>query len=318
MSSVDPFSQLAFYMKKQRVVNAQRNPEPPNLKQRAIVDRNPRVEHFIERIEPSKPKRKVEKWQDLIDKTAEVPKRVAVSPYREREHLSKNRVFNQLLSVASANTIVESNRQTKRNQEERPKMGRSVSAKSYDFVGAQPDRDEVKAKKIELGKARMVNEYDQHKQCWNKNTATVHDELKKGLKDNKLLHLIKHKSNDYEDPKLTKMKQIMNHHKELLKNQDLNGVLSGGNEPSEPKKRPLSPLKYKYDFQSKIDIFCRETSTHSRDSTRRVEVQRYPGEPRGSYSGVRCSPSTKTIAVTPVRKTLLDEFRAMKVAKTNF
>ena len=49
---------------------------------------------------------------------------------------------------------------------------------------------------------------------------------------------------------------MMQYHKEQLKRKKSNDVLLGGGETNERKsRRSISPLKYKYDFKSNIDMF---------------------------------------------------------------
>lgn len=313
MSSNDPFSQLAFYMKKQKITTAPKNPKPPSPKTSNTTNKYPKSLNYIDNHKPQKNARKHENWQDLMDKTVQAPKQVAVSPYRNRDHQTKNRVFYQPPNNDSVKSELDNTR-PKKIQAVIRTHERSISAKSYDFTKGQPDRDEINAKKVEIKKAKIITDYEQYKHYWNKETGAVYDVLKNGLENKKSVQMNGYKANDYEDPKVTKMKQIMNQHKELLKAQEPSRIVIGGNAQTEPKGRGLSPLKYKYDFQSKIDIFGRETSANRRYTVDKQELKRINSDVVINESLKRTA-STKTIEITATRKTLLEEFKANKMIR---
>lgn len=314
MASNDPFTQLAFYMKKQKVAPVSRNTRPHSPNVKAENTSHPKSLNYIENHRKPKQKRRAENWQDLMDKTEDVPKPVPKSVHRHRDTQTKNRIFCQPGNVGSVRSELDSTK-SKKPQREGKQMERSVSAKSYNFTRGEPDRDEVNTKRVEMKKARLVNDYGQYQHYWNKETGTVYDELKNGLNDKNLTNISGYKANDYEDPKVTKMKQIMNQHKELLKATEHDRKVIGGSEKTSQKIRPMSPMKYKNDFQSKIDIFGREASANSRKSI--TANQSRKGRPcdYSSKPDLNGTPSTKTIEITPTRKTLLEEFKAKKMVK---
>ena len=165
MSNNDPFSQLAHYMKKQKTpVRTPKQRQRP----RVVNETKTNSQNVIELRRKKKVYGEVGTWKDFLDKTINGTRYVEPSPMRERENNTKNRIFHEQEKDDKFNTNVLNKTKRKRIPERR-----GASTKSYDFTRGELDRDEIRSKRAVYKKNKMIEDYKQTKQYWNKETDVV-------------------------------------------------------------------------------------------------------------------------------------------------
>jgi hypothetical protein len=225
MKGTDPFMQLQKYMQmqkqKERAPKTQVQAPPVKDSSSHIPSIKEAMSHIsVTKLKSSTPihmenrqikPKDAEKKREESDKTHPRPQ-IRPSPLRIQQNNTKDRV---IIEDSSHNVSIKS------------PMTKSVSQKSYDFVQNHQDADEERYKKHCQKRQRLVNDYHENSEYWNRETPVILQEISKSPNRQKTDDSSLLKKEHWEDPRLTLMKEKMLYHKEKLKDRESNAVLKG-------------------------------------------------------------------------------------------
>ena len=249
MKSGDPFAQLQRYMqaqkKKERPVKAQ--PAQPIVSVAPISPTIPTRDFYNPPAEKSKQpvpifienrsvKTKPKESNDEATIKSQPRYTVRPSPLRLQQNNTKGRIIPEEEPPVVNEEPIKS----------KPRMERGVSQKSYDFVADRTDYDDERLKRLCVRRQKLVDDYEASNDYWNRDTPLVMNEISKSFSKPTPIQSEKHLKEIWEDPKLVKMKEKMNYHKEQLKNKESNAVLKGRCQVEVEKKiEPTDPVYLK-------------------------------------------------------------------------
>lgn len=128
------------------------------------------------------------------------------------------------------------------------------SQKSYDFVGETAEDDDLQ--RVFNRKLRLVKDYKANSAYWNRDTGKVFETLVSDLNPLQQEQAARAQPpQEYEDPKLARMKNIMKYHKERLERKDSNAVLKGVAGEAQMTAKSDSRDKQLRQVQNQSDIF---------------------------------------------------------------
>jgi hypothetical protein len=247
MKSADPFAQLQRYMQAQK--KKERQPKVPPVQSTptiaTIVPPAPVREFQNANQEKTKhltpnfiENRSIRSKTKVEDPPANNQAKFVVrpSPMRLHQNNTKDRVMpseEQLIRVEQASIS-------------KQKIERSVSQKSYDFVADRVDFDEERLKRLCVRRQKLVEDYQVSNDYWNRDTPLIVNEISKSFSKPESAQSERNFKEIWEDPKLVKMKERMNYHKEQLKNKESNAVLKGRSQVDVDKNiEPVDPFYLK-------------------------------------------------------------------------
>lgn len=249
MKSGDPFAQLQRYMqaqkKKDRPVKAQ--PMQPTATPTLIIPSAPTRDFHNQAVE--KPKQPTPIFMENRSIRAKPKEKIDETPVQNQPRYAVRPSPLRLQQNNTKGRVIPAEVQPEVNQQPpiiKHRNERSVSQKSYDFVADRTDYDDDRLKKLCVRRQKLVEDYEVSNDYWNRDTPVVVNEISKSFSKPEVIQFEKNLKEIWEDPKLTKMKERMNYHKEQLKNKESNAVLKGRSQTDVEKNiEPVDPFYLK-------------------------------------------------------------------------
>ena len=236
MKQDDPFVQLEAYMKQQKTAPKVRSRIQTNQPQ--DQSRGGPSKTFVVNEKAPVVMNKPLNAMELRNPIRTIPPQPGHSTYEKEQsqYAKRGRRASPIdnPNKISRNPILQTQEPSQENiaqsvftSKKRVTPSRSLSQKSYDFAGpTKHDAEEIK--RVQNRKTNLAHHFHESSDYWNRETKTVYKEIISELSPDRQKSAERVSPREpYEDPKLKRMKQIMNQHKKVISQKESNGVLKG-------------------------------------------------------------------------------------------